>query len=376
MGEVTDYLRMWGQEINQIGFSYVFNAFDLNLIDQLENMSTGANPQAAAFATPLVANIKSKTDQIGDEFDFERLMAVYDAYAEAKVGKRMWDWGLQPIRIPEGAGPTPDFRVPFQGQDFFVEVKALHVRRGAVNNADIMEAGFEALVNLSKQRKRNVAIATAEMIIRPHDPASTAYDPTSAKYVAEDLLQRIDGRFREAQFQHGPTFGAVDLTMLPLFGGLAKSIYRTHPDLQTRSAVSGTLWHVAFGDEGGDLYRPIEFDGLSNLDGQFEAQGLLTARQFIKGFIFFDQSNTAFLVRKNDEAQLLPFLSRLSGTWNNDANEAICRIQDPVEIDDFRRMIRIKAVELWKARNEPLWQNLTDWQLAKEAFGIPGCAPF
>ncbi len=376
MGQVTDKLRLLGQAINAIGFSYVFNAMDLGLIDQLETMAIGNNRQAADFALPLVANIEATSDHIVDEFDYDHLMAVYDAYAEAKVGKRMWDQGLRPIRIPEGRGPTPDFRVPFQGQDFFVEVKALHVRRGVANNDAIMEAGFESLVNLSQQRARNVTIATAEMTIRPHDSASAAYDPTSAKYIAEDLLSRIDGRFRAAQFQHGPTFGAVDLTMLPLFGALPKSIYRTHPESQTRAAVSGVLWHAAFGDEGSDLYRPIEFDGLSNLDGYFEAQGLLRTRQFIKGFIFFDQSNTAFLVRKNDEAQLVPFLSRLSDTWNNDANEAICRIQDPVEIDDFRRMIQIKAVELWKARNEPLWQDLTDWQRAKEAFGIPGCAPF
>jgi hypothetical protein len=66
----------------------------------------------------------------------------------------------------------------------------------------------------------------------------------------------------------------------------------------------------------------------------------------------------------------------LSGTWNNQANEAVCRVQDPVEIDDFRQMVRIKALELWKLRNEPRWQELIDWQHAREALGIPACAPF
>ncbi len=339
-------------------------------------MAASNDQQAVALATPLVAKIEAESDHIVDEFDYNHLMAVYDAYAEAKVGKRLWDRGLRPIRLPEGDVPTPDFRVPFQGQDFFVEVKALHVRRGVANNAAIMEAGFQSLHQLFQQRERNVAFAIAEMTIRPHDPASAAYDPASAKYVAEDMLGRIDGRFKAPQFTNISTFGAVDLTMLPVLGTLANAICRTYPEPQTRAAVSGVLWHVAFGEEGADLFRPIEFDGLSNLDGQFEAQGLLRARQFIKGFIFFDRSHSAFLVRKNHEAQLLPFLSQVSGTWNNEANEAVCRIQDPVAIDDFRQMVRIKALELWKLRNEHRWQELIDWQHAREALGIPACAPF
>jgi hypothetical protein len=93
MGQVADYLRFSSRAINAIGLFYVFDAIDFNLIDQLELMAANNDQQA-------------------------------------KVGKRLWDRGLRPIQLPEGDISTPNSQVPFQGQNFLVEVKALHVRRG------------------------------------------------------------------------------------------------------------------------------------------------------------------------------------------------------------------------------------------------------
>ena len=372
MGQIADYLRMWSQEINQIGFSYVFDAIDFGVIDQLEVMAAANDP----LATPLIANIEAASQLIRSEFDYPNLMTVYDAYVEAKVGKKLLDCGLAPVRLPETAVPTPDFRVPFQGSDFFVEVKALHVRRGNANYAAIMEAGFESLHHLFQQRGRNEAFAISEMLIQSHNTATASYDPSSTKFLAEELLGRVDGRLKAAQFQSGPTFAAVDFTLLPVMGTLANSICRTYPEPQSRSAVSGVLWNVAFGQEGSDLFRPIEFDGLSNLDGQFEGSGLLIGSSFVKGFIFFNRTEIASLIRKQDQGQCLPFLSQLSNVWNNEVNEILCSFHDVQELADFRQMIRIKAVELWKERGEPLWEERIDWNQARADLGIPACALF
>ena len=60
---------------------------------------------------------------------------------------------------------------------------------------------------------------------------------------------------------------------------------------QMKSIASGVLWHTAFGHSGDVIYKPIEFEGKSNIDSPLNRNGILIDHSYIKGLVFATYKN-------------------------------------------------------------------------------------
>jgi hypothetical protein len=57
------------------------------------------------------------------------------------------------------------------------------------------------------------------------------------------------------------------------------------------SFVSGPLWNIAFGKIGHLIFKPIEFAGTSNVDGDLTREGILVNRDWIKAIVFIERDS-------------------------------------------------------------------------------------
>lgn len=376
MGQLADYLAAWRAEIGGYGIAQPFLTMDLSVVERLE-----ARLPACPVARALVASLDGVANRLRAITDFDRWLPVYEEYAEAKVGLRLLDTGLPVTRIvPPRGQKRPDFRVVVGGHDFFVEVKTLHARGGRDGYRRSMEAGFETLVGMD-ERRGSARVVTGETVVQPHrNPGDDGYDPGSNRAIIETLIGRAVEHIKPGQFDQGPTVLALELSLLPLRSSVRDELYRAYPDPHEAVATSGILWHLAFGEDGSDVYRPVDFAGASNLDGRLEAAGLLSgrARPHVRGVWVLAGGNSGWLVRAADEGPLAPLLGQLPAPVNNERNELWCRQHlSPAELAELKQMVEVKALELWKDRGLTghVGTPLGDWLAAKTALGVPACAP-
>ncbi len=376
MGQLADDLAAWRAEIGRYGISQPFLTMDLTVVERLE-----ARLPACPVSQALVASLGGVVNRLRAITDFDRWLPVYEEYAEAKVGLRLLETGLPVTRIvPPRGEKRPDFKVVVGGHDFFVEVKTLHARGGRDGYRRSMEAGFETLVGMD-ERRGTAPVVTGETVVQPHRNAGDdAYDPWSNRAIIETLIGRAVGHIKPGQFDQGPTALALELSLLPLRSSVRNELYRTYPDPHEAVATSGILWHLAFGEDGSDVYRPVDFAGASNLDGRLEAAGLLsgTARPHVRGVWVLAGDNSGWLVRAADEEPLAPLLGRLPAPANNERNDLWCRQPlSTAELTELKQMVEVKAFEWWKDRERTSRPGtpLGDWVAAKTALGIPPCVP-
>lgn len=376
MGFVADYLGAWRGEVAPYGLSQPFETMDLTVIERLEDRAP-----TCPVSRALIAVLDDAANRLRRVTDFDEWLPVYEAYAEAKVGLLLLDTGLPVERITPPAGEQrPDFKIAVGEQDYFIEVKTLHARYGAAGYRRSMEDTFETLVSMD-ERYGTHNVVTGETVVQPHrTPGDRAYDPWSNRQIIETLIGRADGHIKPGQFAQGTTVFALELSLLPLRSSLREELYRAYPCPHEVVATSGILWHLAFGPEGADVYRPVEFTGASNLDGQLEAVGLIHGGRHpdVRGIWVFSGADCGWLVPGSDENLVAPLLGALHGPANNEGNELWCRQHlEPGEAADLKAMVEIKAFELWdeRIRNGQPGTALSDWLAAKAALGVPPCAP-
>jgi len=375
MGQLADYLRAWRAEIAEYGISQPFETMDLEVIDRLEER------RGCKVATELVRSLEHKANALRRITDFDQWLPVYEEYAEAKVGLRLLDTNQEVERIvPPPGQKRPDFRVRSEERNFFVEVKTLHARHGARGYRQSMEDAFETLAEIDGQRDIR-PIAIGETAIQPHrSPGDTKYDPWSNRQIIKTLINRASDHIHSGQFDQGTTILALELSLLPLRSSVQNELLPAYPDPQEGVATSGILWNLAFGEDGVDIFRPIDFLGASNLDGPLEAVGLLQGERhsYVHGVWVLTGNDTGWLARIRDEPIIAPLSAALAAPLNNERNELLCRQHfSAAELAELQSMIKIKAFELWKTRvqSQRIGSALTDWLESKEALGIPACAP-
>jgi hypothetical protein len=375
MGQLADYLRAWRAEIAPYGISQPFETMDLRIIDRLE-----VRMPRCPVATALVRSLSHKANALRSITDIDKWLPVYEEYAEAKVGLLLLDTNLDVERIvPPTGRQSPDFRVRIGTTDFFVEVKTLHARQGVVGYRKMMDDAFETLVEIDERRDTR-PIVTGETVIQPHrSPGDTNYDPWSNRQIIETLISRANGHIHSGQFNQGTTVLALELSLLPLRSSVRNELHCVYPDPHYGVATSGILWNLAFGEEGAEIFRPVEFPEASNLDGQLEAIGLIQANchQFVSGMWILTRNETGWLVRSEHESRIAPLTSSLSALLNNERNEMLCSQHfSAFDLAEFKSMVEIKAYELWDARVRAgqTGDAMIDWLASKAALRIPTCA--
>ena len=217
----------------------------------------------------------------------------------------------------------------------------------------------------------------AESVLQPFRNPDVAanYDHMSRRQPIQALTRKAGELVSEGQFGHGETLLALETTLQPIPQSWDEMLVRTYPDPHCFAATSGILWHVAFGQPGMDLFRPTEFDGASNLDGQCAGEGILRTENQVRGIVVVNNDKTGAFVRQSDVLSDAGQLAvHVASRWNCEGNQLLCRLPlTPQQRAEWKEMVSIKAVELWYQRDGVLWEADGDWFAARRALGLPDC---
>lgn len=313
------------QEVSSITNNPVMDAFNLEECKYLDSQ----------YSTDTF--IKSKVDSCLNylsnlKIDFNpSYKSAYEEYNEAMVYVDL-SKKYTTTRIPEAKTPTPDFRLTDNGEfpfDIYVEVKALSFIDGNLNYIEAQKSSLEANIAIEKQLNDGKQIAFGETIISPFLKRNKL---PSTKDLIEIYIDKITNNIKSGQFALGDTVLLVDIKQLLVGSHWDESGIALYQEGQMKSIVSGVLWHVAFGQAGDMIYKPIEFEGKPNTDSQLTKNGILVDNSFIKGLVFATYKNfherkyLGFFRYEEQDDQSAKFISLFCDLHNDNKNTEAWRV--------------------------------------------------
>lgn len=323
------YLKL-KQLTNSITSNPLLNSFEQFALERIDN---------EALTDPFIRTKKKNIlDLIKDlKIDFNpKLKSAFDEYIEALTYLHLKTKFSTVERIPETTNKTPDFKIVFTSStnqeetshSAYAELKTMSYAFGNINYKEAMEQGLRSSLDVEKQIKEGKRIAFGESVIQPWFNPNKDYDPYSVKYVIEALNEKIDQNIKAGQYAMGDTVLLVDLTQMILPAGYMEGGTPFHVSARRSSIASGVQWNVAFGKQGHNILRPIEFEGKENIEGTLEKEGILWKYPFIKAICFIDQPSTedgrptVLGLHRNDTESdnVIAFLYQLCDFVNDDAN--------------------------------------------------------
>jgi hypothetical protein len=313
------------QELSTITNNPVMDAFNLEECKYLDSQYS-----ADTF-------IRSKVDSCLNylrnlKIDFNpSYKSAYEEFNEAMV---YVDFSKKyaTTRIPEAKTPTPDFRLTDNGEfpfDVYVEVKALSFLDGNLNYIEAQKSSLEANIAIEEQINDGKQIAFGETIISPFLKRNKL---PSTKDLIEIYIDKITNNIKSGQFALGDTILLVDIKQLLVGSHWDESGIALYQESQMKSIVSGVLWHVAFGQTGDMIYKPIEFEGKPNIDSQLTKNGILVDNNFIKGLVFATYKNfherkyLGFFRYEEQDEQSANFISLFCDLHNDNKNTEAWRV--------------------------------------------------
>jgi hypothetical protein len=278
------------QQSNSITNNPLLNSFEQESLEKLDS---------EAVSDTFIADKKNKIlDLIKDtKIDFDpKLKSAYDEYSEALTYLRLKSISTVE-RVPERQGEnTPDFKIEFtsnfndetQNCVIYAELKTMSFADGNLNYKKTMEQGLESQIDIERQIKQGSKVAFGIVEIQPLHKGNKDYDSYSTRYAIETLIEKIEQNIKEGQYSLGDTVLLVDLKQLTLPSYFKEGAVPLFQEKRYNSFMSGVQWNVAFGKIGHLIFRPIEFEGKENTDGELKREGILVSRDYIKAIIFFD----------------------------------------------------------------------------------------
>jgi hypothetical protein len=320
---------------------YMLECFDLGAIRQLED---------AACCDPTLRSMvkiaRNRLGQVSPHPALESLSEVFENYSEALIYQKLKERGggrLRVQRIDDSSQSNPDFECWLQPADeggsdgelhFFIEVKTLNIVDALLRSRDMRDDAIDAHVDLEGQIDEGRRFAFSASAVAPYlwwtkggrrspDPD---YDRYSNRHVIETLIEKSRSAFKRSQFERGPTLALVNLLRLPLLGPAGATVARNIPDPNNGEAsVSGTLWHVAFGDAGSEIHRVAEFEGAETSDGKLTKIGFLADETLAfptPAIMFFDYLHGHYDFRGLYDARWVSS----DGRWKNLSTEAVLSV--------------------------------------------------
>jgi hypothetical protein len=287
---LTEKFANFKRDTNFITHNPLLTSFEQK---ELENLDKAALTDS--FIKEKKKNILQLVKDIKLDFN-PKLKNAYDEYSEALAYLRLKSTFGNVDRIPETTNKTPDFKIAFSHKSngekenylVFAELKSMAYANGNLNYKDVMDQGLKSQIEIEEQLKRGNRIAFGITEIQPLYKDNKKYDPTSTKYAIEALIDKISQNLKPDQFSMGETVLMVDLKQLVLPSHFKEGAVPIFQEGMYGSYVSGVQWNTVFGKKGHLVYRPIEFEGKENIDGELERDGILTDCDWIKAVVFFD----------------------------------------------------------------------------------------
>jgi len=321
----------------------------------------------------------------------EKLKSAFEAYSEAATYIQLREKGIPLERVRETKSKRPDFQFKHAGQTYYIEIKTLSFADGASNYRQTMEEGLEAEIHLQDQVASGKDISFSETEIQPlrkdssiYDPISQKYrpiyDPTSPRYFIETIIKKINQNIKIEQLELGDSFLLIDMSLFP--GRYEEWSLPIFQEKTYGSMVSGALWHIAFATLNEMIFRPIEFEGKSNIDGRLQCEGVLVQHTFLKGLLFrttllSGQRYITAFIRSNEPEQIRNIIAVMSNYWNDDLNTNGWKVLQN-HFSEGTRHVKVVTKDMVESRAYSIWENegrehgkdWAHWFKAKEELGL------
>lgn len=309
--QLWKYILPTHQIISAHGASELIRYLSKNRVQELEEDARSSETVSAYVEALRELSTLVTTDLE----DYGTIMELKNLFSEALMYVRLSHLGSIE-KIPETDEKSPDFKFQTANITVYIENKALNMTGGNLTHAAIMEEAFKNKVNMEEKLESSEGgIAACEQVIQPYRYAGgNNYDPDSTRLVIETLTHKATQNLKEDQFSYGQTLLLLDLSgQLLLHDSALEHSQHFFTDTSANNCVSGELWHLAFGNIGDPISKHIEFDGLSNNDGELQTSGLLVSNSWIRGLIIHhEDSFLGFVINQNSSAAI------------NEALETIC----------------------------------------------------
>ena len=270
------------QEINSIGSSFPMLYVKLDFIEKME-LEAEQNVTFKDALSQIDLLIEKATKNIED---YNSLIEIKNIYSEVYILSKLNSL-LHIEKIKECDSKTPDFKVRFRDKNIYIELKSLNMLDGVIKHKDIMYDSLDSKIEAEEQIKQGKKVGIGTSVIQPYYSYNNKYDPSSTRLVIESLIDKVNQNIKEQQYSLGETILLVDLSdQLPLISKPSEAIQEKYYDDYSKTWVSGELWNVAFGRLRDQIFKPAEFEGVSNIDGELKKEGILVSHPFIKGLVF------------------------------------------------------------------------------------------
>jgi hypothetical protein len=181
---------------------------------------------------------------------------------------------------------TPDFKIPYSGKDYYVELKTLSYNGGNLSYLRSMNSSLDASIDNEDKITKGKKIAISMFGIQPYYTDKRKYSATSYKHVIDTIIEKIEQNLKQDQFSKGDTILLVDTKQLIIHGFYKECACPVYVSETKDCFVSGKLWNVAFGRPGFPILSPIEFEGTPNVEGYLDKEGILIRYPFVKALCF------------------------------------------------------------------------------------------
>jgi hypothetical protein len=236
-----------------------------------------------------VDDMVERLQRTGDFVDQKAYRQVFEIYSEALAYRLLQIAGGDKLRIEkigERDDSTPDFHCTLDSEgkpiEFYIEMKTLDIVHADQRHAEILDDGTIVRDNLNRQLEAGKCVAMAEGEVAPYRKyrCDKGYDPRSVRMTIDVLIEKCRRNFNTKQFQLGPTFALVNLLRMPIHGeGKAVLSPYYYDSFNGGACVSGSLWHLAFGQVGAPVHRTPEFEGAGTYDGNLTSEGILIGHE-------------------------------------------------------------------------------------------------
>lgn len=230
-------------------------------------------------------------------------------------------------RVPEASQNRPDYKIKFENNDYYLEVKSPFYLNTDSNYRQDQEKGLEMQIDIEEQVYSGVSVAMGSQVHQPYNNGRSNYKPNSKRVIIEGIVNKVMQNFKAGQYTLGDTLLLVDLRQLGLS---AKPNFSAMP-VYNESAMgkqcicSGELWNAAFAQVGNPIYYfPMDYP-YGNIEGKIRVEGILIQYPEIRAVIFQTESMNAekcTLVgfARTDDCKMMKLLKVICEYYNDDSN--------------------------------------------------------
>lgn len=326
---LTETFLKLKQQTNSLTHNPLLDSFDQSALEKIDAFS-----EMDGFVCEKKTRILALIKGVGIDFN-EKLKPAFDEYSEALTYLILKASFGQVERIPESDRKTPDFKISFEFEDgltpincsVYAELKTFAFAEGNLNYKDVMNQGLNAQIDIERQLNQGNHIAFGITEIDSLRLHNKDYDPYSIRQSIETFIKKAEQNIKSEQFEMGDTVLIINLKQHSLPGNYKEISVPIFQESRFKSLMSGLLWNMAFGKSGHLIFKPIEFEGRKNTDGELTMDGILVNRHWLKAvcFLTYTLGGTEPKIvglhnRKGLTDSVEVFLSRFCDFVNDDEN--------------------------------------------------------